>query len=173
MQVRDVPHLKLATGDFYVKAGVAVATVGFPMGDMPLTVLGKVNQMTPFLRRGIVSSVFPFAISQPHGFTIDIMQQGGSSGSPIFREEEPVVVGMMASSVLDVVHAEGDGVSLRLTQNTNMSIAVPAARIQSALASFERKHPWSTEGMPTLEEWLRNRPMKEEMPWKPFGFSRL
>ena len=58
--------------------------MGFPMGTLPLTVMGKMlNQMTPFLREGIVSSVFPFPTAKPHGFTIDSMQQGGSSGSPI------------------------------------------------------------------------------------------
>jgi len=79
--VREVPFLQLATEDFFVKVGMAIATIGFPMGTLPLTALGTLNQVTPFLRHGIVSSVYPFPTAQPHGLTIDIMQQGGSSGS--------------------------------------------------------------------------------------------
>jgi hypothetical protein len=34
--------------------------------------------------------------ARPHGLKTGIMQQGASSGSPIFYEHEPAVVGMMA-----------------------------------------------------------------------------
>jgi len=84
LTLQGLPAVRLSTEDFYLKIGMPVATAGFPMGDMPLTIMKGLNQMTPFVRRGIVSSVFPFPIAQPHGFTIDIIQQGGSSGSPVF-----------------------------------------------------------------------------------------
>src|ERR1022692_4869489 len=76
--VREIPFLQLAAENFFVRVGMAIATIGFPMGTLPLTALGTLNQVTPFLRHGIVSSVYPFPTAQPHGFTIDIMQQGGS-----------------------------------------------------------------------------------------------
>ncbi len=65
--VREVPFLRLASEDYYVGIGMEVATIGYPMGTLPLTALGKVNQVTPFLRRGIVSSIFPFPVANPHG----------------------------------------------------------------------------------------------------------
>lgn len=171
LNVKQIPFLELAKEEFSLRPGMSIATVGFPMGDTPLTLFDRVSQMTPFVRRGIVSSVFPFSIAQPHGFTMDIMQQGGSSGSPVFREDSGVVVGMMASSVVDFARAQGDGVLLQIPQNTNLSIAVAASVIRGSLESFRSKYPWETEGVPTLEDLLRERPMREEIVWKPFGFS--
>ncbi len=78
LPIRETPFLNLASGESYIRPGMAIATAGFPMGNIPLTVMQRVNQVTPFIRRGIVSSVFPFSIPRPHGLTIDIMQQGGS-----------------------------------------------------------------------------------------------
>lgn len=150
--VREVPFLKVATEDFDVRVGMAIATVGYPMGDLPLTAFGKVNQTTPFLRQGIVSSVFPFPTAQPHGFTVDIMQQGGSSGSPIFPVGGQSVVGMMASSVLDWNMVQSDQLTLAVAQNTNISIAEPAPTIALALDAFRREHPPDLGGVPTLEE---------------------
>src|SRR5471030_2518616 len=102
-----------------------VATAGFPLGDLPMTMFGnKINQLMPLLRRGVVSSVFPFTgVPQPHGFTIDIMQQGGSSGSPIFRCDAPVVVGMMSASLTQLMTARGESAEIALRLPTNISIA--------------------------------------------------
>jgi hypothetical protein len=152
LNIREVPFLRLATEDFYLRTGMAVCTVGYPMGDLPLIALGKLNQMTPFLRQGIISSVFPFTTAQPHGFTIDIMQQGGSSGSPIFCIGEPTVIGMMASSVLDWQAIKSETLTLAIAQNTNISIAEAAARIQDALDAFRREFPLDLSGVPTLQE---------------------
>jgi hypothetical protein len=77
LKVRATPHLKLADDEYYIRPGTPIATAGFPLGNVPMTIMKKVNQAAPFIRRGIVSSVFPFSIPKPHGFTIDIMQQGG------------------------------------------------------------------------------------------------
>lgn len=95
--------------------------------------MGKWHQFIPFIRAGIVSSVYPCVIPKPHGFTIDIMQQGGSSGSAILYRDEPIVVGMMASSVLDPITASGPQLSLRIGMNTNISIAVPGHIINQTL----------------------------------------
>ena len=68
---------------------------------MPPTLHGKISQLGPFIRRGIVSSVYPFSTPKPHGFTIDIMQQRGSCGSPLFAADSPKVVGMMWGGVTE------------------------------------------------------------------------
>jgi hypothetical protein len=60
--VRETPCLKLDDTEFYIKPGMPIGTAGFPMGEMPLTVMEKLNQLTPFVRCGIISSVFPFSI---------------------------------------------------------------------------------------------------------------
>lgn len=150
LRVRDLPSLELAREPFYVQPGDKIATAGFPLGEAPLTALGnRPNQMIPFVRKGIVSSVLPFPIENPQGLTIDIMQQGGSSGSPIFREHEAVVVGMMAGSILDPEHNGA---------NTNISVCVPSGQISDALTGCIEINEPLTPIVPTLTDHLAARP---------------
>jgi hypothetical protein len=131
---------------------MSIATVGYPMGSIPLTALGKLHQMTPFLRHGVVSSVFPFPGAKPHGFTIDVMQQGGSSGSPIFRTKDSSVIGMMSSGVPEWNILRSDTATLAYSQNTNISIAEPAHIIDLALREFRTHFSLDKIKMPTLKE---------------------
>ena len=123
LDVQELPSLTLGSQDFYVKVGMRMSTVGHPMGTLPLAVMGKLNQVTPSLRQGIVSSVFPFPTPKPHGFTVDIIQQGGSSGSPIFPLGEKTVIGMMSTSVVDPTPLQTAQGAFVIPQNTNISIA--------------------------------------------------
>lgn len=166
LRVRATPSLPLAHEDFYLRPGLPIATAGFPLGERPLTVMEKLNQLTPSVRRGIISSVYPFSIRHPHGFTIDIMQQGGSSGSPIFREDEPLVVGMMAASIEEPLTIDYKGETLMLSQNTNISIAVPSATIRDALEAYREQYPQDLSGVPTLADHLASRmPTGEGIGW--------
>jgi S1-C subfamily serine protease len=156
--VREVPALRLATENSYLKIGMDIATIGYPMGTLPLTALGKLNQASPFIRRGIVSSLFPFPIPLPHGFTIDIMQQGGSSGSPIFRADDGTVVGIMSSSVIEWKLAKSQDATLAYSQNTNISIAEPSHIIDKALDLFRSNQPTNSCALPTLAEFRARHP---------------
>jgi hypothetical protein len=152
LAVQAVPTLRLATERFYVKAGMEIATIGYPLGNAPLQVLGKLNQASPLIRHGIVSSLFPCPTALPHGFTIDIMQQGGSSGSPIFRSSDGVVVGMMSSGF----------------PNTNVSIVEPAHIIQKALDEFNSSLSIKLDKLPTLSDLRARYPKPNqdtEMEW--------
>jgi len=168
LEMRQTPFLKLAdrSRDFYVEPGLSIATAGFPMGTVPLTIMGKWNQFIPFVRRGVVSSVFPCGIAYPHGFTIDIMQQGGASGSPIFYADDPTVVGMMAASVLDSVGVASEQLSFQIGLNTNMSVAVPAHIIEQTLRSFFATYPYDRTQLPTMAEWRqRHGPPADGVGW--------
>jgi hypothetical protein len=158
MGVRDVPYVKLATEDFYVRIGMPVGTIGYPLGTVPLTVLGKLNQASPSIRHGIVSSVFPFPAPRPHGFSMDIMQQGGSSGSPVFRVSDGAVVGMMSSSVLDWQLAQSEQAMLSYSTNTNISICEPAHIIEKALREFMRTPIVEADKLPTLADLKAQQP---------------
>ena len=166
--VREVPTLKLAGEKYYVKVGMNIVTIGYPMGTLPLTALGKLNQASPFIRHGIVSSVFPCPTAFPHGFTIDIMQQGGSSGSPILRCEDGCVVGMMSSGVPEWRMAQSQHASLTYTLNTNISVAEPAHLIEEALVEFRKTQPINVQKFPTLEELRAKYPKPDvdtELTW--------
>ncbi len=167
--VREVPALKLATENFYLRIGMEVATLGYPMGNLPLTALGKLNQASPFIRHGIVSSVFPFPVPLPHGFTVDIMQQGGSSGSPVLRADDGIVVGMMSSGVPEWTVVQSQQAHLAYSVNTNISIAEPAHIIKKALDEFRNTQPIDTSKLPTLANLREKYPKPDastELTWE-------
>jgi len=120
LNVKDVPSVKLATAPGSLRIGMSVATAGFSLGESVLLPYKKVMQLTPLLLRGIISGPFPFPCPQPQGFTLDIMMQGGASGSPIFLEGDPLVVDMVSSGL----------------RNTNINVALPSALIAGALESL-------------------------------------
>jgi len=106
--VTETPGLSLAEGDFEIQPGVEIATCGFPRGSQFIVRDGRLQQLTPTLRRGIVSAVYPFPIAQPHGFSIDVMQQGGGSGSPVFRTDTGLAVGILHSGLPNENHTFAD-----------------------------------------------------------------
>ena len=160
--IRDIPSLLLAEGDYYVRVGMEIATLGYPMGDIPLSVTGHLNQMTPFIRHGIVSSVFPFPVPKPHGFTVDIMQQGGSSGSPILSGSSGAVIGIMRAGVIDWRPVQFGQHQLMIPLNTNISIAEPAHIIQQALDQFRKERRVAIENIPTLERYREMYPPPQD-----------
>lgn len=171
--VHEVPTLTLASERGYLNVGMAVATIGYPMGSLPLTALGKLNQVSPFCRHGVISSVFPFPNPLPHGFTMDIMQQGGSSGSPVLRPEDGAVVGMMSSSVVDWGHARSPQAEFAYMMNTNLSIAEPAHIIKKALDELKSAGDWpASNSFPTLEALRAQHPQPTEatdLEWESFA----
>jgi S1-C subfamily serine protease len=162
LEVRETLFLELADEDFYLRAGMEIATIGYPLGTVPLTLHGKISQVGPFIRRGIVSSVYPFTTPRPHGFTIDIMQQGGSSGSPIFAADNPKVVGMMWGGVNEPRLAQSESASLMYTLNTNISLAEPAHIIRAALETVLATERPNTAGFPTLQQLRDAHPRPTE-----------
>ncbi len=161
LELTGTPFVELATEDFAIRPGMDISTMGYPLGTQPLVLQSAVNQLGPFIRRGIVSSVYPFSSHQPHGFTIDIMQQGGSSGSPIFAGDSPRVVGMMWGGVLEHRHAESSTTSLTYTLNTNISIAEPAGIIKAALTRYLSGRKPLDSSTPSLEQIQEKYPMPE------------
>ena len=162
LEVRETPFLELADEDFYLRPGMEIATIGYPLGTVPLTLHGKISQVGPFIRRGIVSSVYPFATPRPHGFTIDIMQQGGASGSPIFAADNPKVVGMMWGGVNEPRFAQSESASLMYTLNTNISLAEPAHIVRAALERVLATQRPDTAGFPTLQQLRDAHPRPTE-----------
>lgn len=152
LRLRETPFLELATEDFAIRPGMEISTIGYPMGTEPLTVHAKVSQISPFIRRGIVSSVYPFPMANPHGFTIDIMQQGGSSGSPIVGPDNKRVVGMMWGAIKQPETAVSGSLSLHYSLPTNISLAESAHIIDGALKELQKHEPPANPDFPTLQE---------------------
>ena len=134
--VQEVPVLKLATDHWSWRIGMSIATAGFAMGTAALAIYGKVNSITPLLRHGIISSLFPFPCPTPHGFTVDIVSQGGQSGSPIFLPNEPLVVGLLHAGF----------------PNENITLAVPSFIVAEAFRALKKVVQYDTANIPTLAE---------------------
>ncbi len=118
-----------------VEEGIEVATAGYPMGTDALTAPGWLHQLTPTLQKGIVSAVLPYPCSRPHGFSINIMTQGGASGSPVFS--------CTTGRILGVLYAGLDDFDETLDQKdlyrvpTAISYVVPSHYIAPTLESMK------------------------------------
>lgn len=101
VKAKGIPSVEIA-GDISIEEGMEVATAGFPMGTDALTAPGWLHQLTPTLQKGIVSAVLPFASPTPHAFSINIMTQGGASGSPVFDCKTGKVLGVLYAGLHDL-----------------------------------------------------------------------
>ena len=121
----DLPAVSLeSTPTFH--EGDDVATAGFPLGDQLFRSHGKIGQINPTLRKGIIGSILPFPCDHPHGLLLDMEIQGGSSGSPLFRIEEPKIIGIMYGNM----------------NGTGLSYAVPSHYIASLLKVAKQSSEW-------------------------------
>jgi hypothetical protein len=115
------------------------------MGIDALMAPGWMHQMTPTLQRGIVSAVLPFPGPTPHGYAVNIMVQGGASGSPVFLSDSGEVVGVLYANLNDTrfafCRAEGAPEQLAYTVPTNISYVVPSHYIRTALEQIPRQVP--------------------------------
>jgi hypothetical protein len=143
LSVRDVPALSFVSTPNVIRTGRPIAFAGYPFGSRGLVLRLEdqepiLLQMTPFLRQGIISSVHPFPCPEPHGFTIDAMSHGGASGSPIFGQESPGVLGMLYAGF------EGEN---RLTY------ALPGSLLKWATDTAVSDASFNISGVPTAEEY--------------------
>ena len=157
VEARETPALALAVDPSAIRPGVEIATAGFPMGERLIVGEDKVQQVSCTLRHGVIASVFPYEVEHPHGFTIDIMTQGGESGSPVFKTDEAVALGMIAAGI-DFV---------------NYTSAEPAWIISQALQSYKSMNPVDFSALPTYESYFAT-PKLEALVWELLPFqSRL
>ena len=102
IKMRDLPLAKVRYEKDKVKEGHEVATAGFPMGTDTLMAPGYLHQLTPTLQRGIISAVLPFECDTPHALMINIMTQGGASGSPVFFPDSEEIIGVLYAGLNDI-----------------------------------------------------------------------
>jgi S1-C subfamily serine protease len=177
VQVRaiETPALALDDQSGTLRVGMDIATAGFPLGSSVITMHGNVTQLTPMLRRGIISSVFPFQAPLPHGFTIDAMVQPGASGSPVFLPDEPKVVGVISAVLRDTASAAIASAEptfrgmLSIPLSTNISIALPSHLIAKALRDLDAMGAVNITDVPTLTSLIPAHPAEQrEFSWETF-----
>ena len=100
VKAKGLPTLEIDNST-RLEEGLEVATAGYPMGTDALMAPGYLHQVTPTLQKGIISAILPFFCPTPHAFTINIMTQGGASGSPVFIPDTGKVIGILYAGLND------------------------------------------------------------------------
>lgn len=150
--------------------GTELATAGFPMGTDALTAPGWLHQITPTLQRGIVSGILPFACENPHAFTINVMTQGGASGSPVFCPETAKVVGALYAGLQD------RGITLKSEDYyhvpTNISYVVPAYYLEGLLPDIRSYGMLDPGQYPTLDDLIAEKGLEKRVEFHPQATQR-
>lgn len=131
IKARDLLPVKLCSLETYYEEGLPVATAGFPMGTDQLMAPGWLNQLSPTVQAGIISAVHPFPCTSPHGFSIDVMTQGGASGSPVFGQETGEVVGVLYAGLNESCFDTGQRIHFH---PTSFSWVIPSHFIANSLS---------------------------------------
>lgn len=149
VKATGLPALRVAESPRF-EPGFQVATAGFTMGTDALRAPGWIHQLTPTLQTGIISAVLPFPCETPHAVMLNIMTQGGASGSPVFSVDEPKVVGVLYAGFID--HHTLPGTAVRYPVPTNFSYFVPAHYLRKTLEGIDKRPELKPEpDTPSLE----------------------
>ena len=138
VKAKGLPSLDI-DNTIFIEEGMEIATAGYPMGTDSLMAPGWLHQITPTLQKGIISAVLPFSspLSTPHGFSINIMTQGGASGSPVFLPESGKVIGVLYAGLNDIDHTYLENKEILYNKPTNISYVIPSHLINESLKSVE------------------------------------
>ncbi len=151
VNVNGLPAVHIRTEPGGICEGLEIGTAGFPMGSQGLVDAadGLIQQLTPTLQRGIISALQPFVDPIPLTFTINVLLQGGASGSPVFSVESGEVLGVafqrrlepVLQDVIDeagktMVSPNGKKLKCAVPLPTNFSMVVPMIRISRDLPTL-------------------------------------
>lgn len=125
VHVKDLPVLKIAE-KLELQEGDKVMLAGFPMGTDTLRAPGWLHQLTPTLQSGIISAILPFSCDNPHAMLLNIMTQGGSSGSPVFNPLTGEVIGIEYAGIVEPKTLSGKSGILIYENNTSLTLTIPA-----------------------------------------------
>jgi Trypsin-like peptidase domain len=156
-------------GETEIEEGIEVATAGYPMGTDALTAPGWLHQITPTLQKGIVSAVLPYPCLHPHGFSINVMTQGGASGSPVISCTTGGVLGVLYGGLEDIDQTLDQKHLYRVP--TAISYVVPSRYIAHVLAKMKEDplRPQAADAI-TIDEMLQQavivNALEEDRDWK-------
>jgi S1-C subfamily serine protease len=155
IDLQGLPCSDISAEGNVIEVGSEIVTMGFPMGERYLSPYSDrgVSQISPFARHGIISSVLPCECKHPHGFSVDVLSEGGASGSPILLAEEGTVIG--------ILHASFD--------HAPVTYGVPGWILKQGLDQL--RQDWEPiQGKATLNEVVEAEKSTEA---KPFEWTRI
>lgn len=124
VHVKDLQSLQIASR-LTLKEGDGIMLSGFPMGTDTLRAPGWLHQLSPTLQSGIISAILPFPCENPHALLLDVMTQGGSSGSPVFNPDTGEVIGLEYAGLSEPKVLKGKSGILIYENNTSLTLAIP------------------------------------------------
>jgi len=171
VKMKGLPKANIKYNLEEIKEGREIATAGFPMGTDTLTAPGYLHQLTPTLQKGIISAVLPFPCDTPHALMINVMVQGGASGSPVFLPETGDIIGVLYGG-LEEKRRTKSGLPKKIKQEiesfepsihshlftspTNISYVVPAHYIEKMLDTIKNDPNYKLpEDTPTIDEYIK------------------
>lgn len=168
--VRGIPPVQFASDDSpIVHPGDEVATIGFPLGEDLLVHNREEPIFGPVLQRGVISAVSPGPCRNPISFLVNIMVQGGASGSPVFRTSDGSLVGVMRARRFEFLEDHGSGPAVPQRLPTNFSVVIPAHLVRMVAHSYDH-HP-SFPNLPAeVHDIAESRPhlVTEDLRSRPF-----
>jgi S1-C subfamily serine protease len=133
VDVNGLPTVKIADA-FTLEEGDIVASCGFPMGTDVLQAPGWIHQIAPTLQTGIISAILPMVCDKPHAIMIDILTEGGASGSPIFDPNTGDVIAMLFGGINAPNYTQcQNGEVIKFDQRTAHTLCIPGRFLRRAL----------------------------------------
>jgi hypothetical protein len=107
----------------------------------------------------VVGAILPFPCKNPHALLLDLMTQGGSSGSPVFESESGNVVGILYGGIEEQRILDGGKDGVMIYKNpTGISYAVPSHFIAGLIKELPNQEGWQdvdVSKMRSLEDLIR------------------
>jgi S1-C subfamily serine protease len=188
VKMRKLPFVTIKYDLRHIKEGREIATAGFPMGSDTLTAPGYLHQLTPTLQNGIISAVLPYPCEKPHAIMINVMVQGGASGSPVFLPETGDVIGILYAGLEEdrkihsklpfddlknVISIEPSIHSHIYNVPTNISYIMPAHYIEIMLNSIHANDNYHfPDDTPNFDEYIKDYDGIKLKPKEPIPFKK-
>ena len=178
VKVKGLPKLEIEK-IFDLEEGDEIYTAGYPLGTRTLRAPGWIHQINPVLQKGILSAIQPFPCDKPHGILINVMSQGGASGSPIFNPKTNKVTALLYGGIIDWKGIPlQNNVQLPYQNGTALTLAIPAYIVseifEMSLKEMTDRKTGTTiirdvSNHPTLEHLLTTLPVITNTPKEPMG----
>jgi S1-C subfamily serine protease len=133
--------------------GHSVGVAGFPLGNDLLSRVGAVGHLGPTLRTGAISArlMSPEGVIDA-GFLYEVLNQGGSSGSPVF-DEGGRVVGIHVEWQRDTQRLINDVITRTVDHHhTGLSVAVSARVLVGKIEWIRGRTELLDDGQPVIME---------------------
>lgn len=137
VNVKNLPSADILTDGSELIEGKPVAFSGFPMGTDTLRAPGWIHQFTPTLQNAIIAAIMPFPCSNPHAIMLNVMTQGGASGSPVFSSNNGKVIAMVYGGLNETYRILGERGIVSYKVPTNLTIAVTGWILKMFFESFK------------------------------------